>query len=57
MGVVTVEVLTHILLDGVMMTNAFTEDFLSAATLVTDELSYSGDEDALDYWKLDDKPQ
>lgn len=44
-SVVTVEVLTHILLDGVMMTNTFTEDFLSAATLVTDELSYSGDEE------------
>lgn len=27
------------------MTNTFTENFLSAATLVTDELSYSGDED------------
>ena len=27
------------------MSNAFTEDFLSAATLVTDELSYSGDDD------------
>lgn len=27
------------------MTNVFTEDFLSAVTLVTDELSYSGDED------------
>ena len=27
------------------MTNTFTEDFLSAATLVTDELSYSEDED------------
>lgn len=45
MSVLTVEVLTHILLDGVMMTNTFTEDFLSAATLVTDELSYSGDDD------------
>lgn len=27
------------------MTNTFTEDLLSAATLVTDELSYSGDDD------------
>lgn len=45
MSVVIVEALTHILLGGVRMTNTFTEDFLSAATLVTDELSYSGDDD------------
>ena len=38
MSVVTAEVLTHILLVGVKMTNTFTEGFLSAETLVTDEI-------------------